>query len=491
MSQTTVRTFDGSTDLSSRHADSHCPVIATSGPSSSYPQRAYRNPTEDLVKFLDLKHGSNWSIWEFRAEGTGYPDEEVYNRIRHYPWPDHHPPPFALIPDIMASMREWLKGPEAKDGRVVVVHCQAGKGRSGTVACSYLISEEGWSREEALARFTARRMRSGFGEGISIPSQQRWVKYVEWWTTHGKVYVERPIEILEVHVWGLRDGVKVAVEGYVDAGRIIKTFHTFNESERIRMMDEAPLQHLTSISNKTVSGEKESLHQNGTLARRPDSTTHRTSTATDPRGSASLFRPSTPITLPTSDINIDFERRNKALYGLSMVTSVAHVWFNAFFESQFSSTTNTTTPLSASLSNPHPTSTTSDPFQLPTSGVFSIPWEAMDGIRGSTKKGTRAFDRVSVVWRAAAAAATTPASEARSAVGTDLSSDDDCHHIETPSRSSASATTKVITQPEPGMPVPESGPAKSPRHEADVDANDTSIKDEAVERLPGQVLQES
>ena len=358
------------------------------------------------------------------------------------------------------------------------------------MACSYLISEEGWSREEALARFTARRMRSGFGEGISIPSQQRWVKYVEWWTTHGKVYVEQPIEILEVHVWGLRDGVKVAVQGYVDAGRIIRTFHTFSESERIILMDEAPLQHLTSTSNKTVSGEKEGLNPNGTLARRPDSTTHRTSNATDPRGSAALFQPSTPITLPTSDINIDFERRNKALYGLSMVTSVAHVWFNAFFESQFSSTTNTATPFSASLSNPHPTSTTTDPLQLPTSGVFSIPWEAMDGIRGSTKKGTRAFDRISVVWRAAAAATTTSASEARSAVSTGLSSDIDSHHLAAPSTSSASATTKVTTQPEPGMPVPEPGPAKSPEHEADVDADHMAIKDEAVERLPGHIVKQ-
>ena len=121
-------------------------LIATSGPSGTYPQVAYRNPLKDLVKFLDSKHGENWAIWEFRAEGTGYPDEEVYNRIRHYPWPDHHPPPFSLIPLIMASMRNWLKGKDA-DGkeRVAVVHCKAGKGRSGTVSASYLISEEGWT----------------------------------------------------------------------------------------------------------------------------------------------------------------------------------------------------------------------------------------------------------------------------------------------------------------------------------------------------------
>ncbi len=188
------------------------PVIATSGPSSTYPKRAYRNPLEALVRFLDDTYGSRWFIWEFRAEGTGYNDEEVYNRIHHFPWPDHHPPPFALIPTIMASMRDWLKSQDMETERVGIVHCKAGKGRSGTVACSYLISEENWAAKDALARFTSRRMRAGFGEGISIPSQQRWIRYVEWWAKHGKVYVERPVEILEVHVVGLRDGVKIAVE---------------------------------------------------------------------------------------------------------------------------------------------------------------------------------------------------------------------------------------------------------------------------------------
>jgi protein-tyrosine phosphatase len=157
-------------------------IIATSGPSGTYPQRAYRNPLDQLVKFLDYKHGEEWKIWEFRAEGTGYPDSEVYGRIRHYPWPDHHPPPFRLVGLIVAGMRNWLlegeeKGKEGKgNGRVVVVHCKAGKGRSGTMACSYLISECGWKPEEALARFTERRMRPGFGQGVSIPSQLRWVR---------------------------------------------------------------------------------------------------------------------------------------------------------------------------------------------------------------------------------------------------------------------------------------------------------------------------
>ena len=352
----------------------HLLVIATSGPSSTYPQRAYRNPTDALVKFLDYKHGENWAIWEFRAEGTGYPDSEVYGRIRHYPWPDHHPPPFALIPNIMASMRDWLKGLEKGSGRVVVVHCKAGKGRSGTIACSYLISEEGWAVNDALARFTGRRMRSGFGAGVSIPSQLRWIGYVDRWSKHQKLYVERQVEILEVHVWGLRDGVKVAIEGYIDEGKTIKTFHIFNSLERISVDD--PIQQQQLDTPVTTDGAndlpKKTPASASTPQLLPTSSTPMVST------SAVIFRPHDPIILPTSDICIDLERRNKATYGWTMVTSVAHVWFNVFFEAR----------------GPE---NHGDPAS---DGVFEIAWDAMDGIKGSARKGTKALDRIAVVWKA-------------------------------------------------------------------------------------------
>ena len=345
----------------------------------------------------------------------------------------------------MASMRDWLKGPEAEKGRVVVVHCKAGKGRSGTVATSYLVSEEGWSVEDAMLRFTARRMRSGFGSGISIPSQIRWVGYTDWWTKHGKVYVERQIEILEVHVWGLRDGVKVAIEGYVEEGRIIKTFHTFSRHERTIMDDTSP-EALSPVVGKSTPSERAlPLHESKPQASNPDSpATSSTSSVNLSRAESSgwangavvLFRPSKPLILPSSDINVDLERRNNAKYGLTMVTSVAHVWFNAFFESQYA--------LQKSISNPTATPSETQPQSLdptnpPSNGVFSIHWDAMDGIKGSSRKGTRALDSLSVVWRAAPTGSTAPTAE-------------------------RGRLSRIITQPTPGEPIPESGPANRDNH---------------------------
>lgn len=383
-------------------------IIATSGPSGTYPQIVYRNPLSQLVKFLDSKHADNWAIWEFRAEGTGYPDEEVYGRIRHYPWPDHHPPPFALVPLMMASMREWRRG---NNDRVCVVHCKAGKGRSGTVTCSYLISEEGWTASDAMQRFTEKRMKPGFGAGISIPSQLRWVGYVDRWTKGGKLYVERQVEVTEVHVWGLRDGVKIAIEGYVDEGKVIKSFHTFSKSERDIVKGEISKENGFADVAWQLMGKKDKENgQDGNkenaeeikAAEKVDSDTFQSSSGDV------IFRPSKRVVLPSSDINIDFERRNVSKYGgFTMVTSVAHVWFNAFFEGN----------------GPEQKGIADD------SGIFEIEFDAMDGIKGSSRKGTRAFDKMAVVWK----------------VVTDGSAN------ETPG--------VVITEPKEGEEVPQARPA--------------------------------
>lgn len=341
--------------------------MVTSGPSATWPQKAYRNPVTDLVTFLDKKHADQWAIFEFRAEGTGYPDEAVYDRIHHFPWPDHHPPPFSIVPNLMAAMRNWLQDDSTLDSehrRVAVVHCKAGKGRSGTVTCSYLISQKGWTREEALTRFTKRRMRTGFGEGVSIPSQLRWVTYVDRWTNQmNKQYVERPVEVLELQIGGLRTGVKVSVEGFVDQGRRIKNFHTFTRDEK----HNADPRHKDDTAQELVSKQNTE-----TLVTPHEATTVTKHAGTEELCQNVILKPSRPIRLETSDINLDFERRNKSTYtGLTMVTSIAHVWINAWFEGGFDG---------------HD------------SGVFEIDWTAMDGIKGSERKGMKAFNKLKVVW---------------------------------------------------------------------------------------------
>lgn len=285
----------------------------------------------------------------------------------------------------MGSMRNWLhrldgsdkdtdngNGPDNGE-RVIVVHCKAGKGRSGTIATAYLISQEGWKKEDALQRFTERRMRVGFGAGVSIPSQLRYVGYIDRWTNElNKEYVERPVEILEVHIWGLRDGVKVVVEGFEDEGKSIKPVHMFHRRERtvIDAGDTTPDETRKGPATAATWAPSPGASQSDFSGSAPDLT--RRATTSSRTLSAVIFRPENPIIVSGSDVKIDLERRSKASYtGFAMVTSVAHVWFNAFFEGGHAND----------------------------SGVFETEWEAMDGIKGSAKKGIRALERLKVVWR--------------------------------------------------------------------------------------------
>lgn len=331
-------------------------------------------------------------------------------------------------------MRNWLH-PDNKDmksnkqsQRVAVVHCKAGKGRSGTIATGYLISQEGWSKEDALQRFTERRMRVGFGNGVSLPSQLRYVGYIDRWAKEfSKEYVERPVEILEVHIWGLRDGVKVSVQGFVDEGKKIKCFHTFHRSERTIVAEgdgsqtdgssdfgktkpkptptaatRSPAQ--SDISSSTSATVSTSASASSQIKRRTSLSTRNLS--------AMIFLPHKPIPIPSSDVNIDFERRSKATYtGIPMVTSVAHGWFNAYFEGGHGRD----------------------------SGVFETEWDAMDGIKGSAKKGIRAFERLKVVWR-----------YARISEGAG---------VEIGRKDGAPSCGRQVSQPKPGEPVHESVPA--------------------------------
>lgn len=247
----------------------------------------------------------------------------------------------------------------------------AGKGRSGTMSCAYLISEHGYTAKQAMDQFTKYRMRPGFGEGVSIPSQVRYCHYVESWVRdHHKRYVDRSIRINELHVFGLRSGVKVAIQGYQDGGKVIKTFHTFHHDEK------------TIVARRTETGEELKLKSD---AASTASSSSSSSDDDDPKKAKEkggkdhegvadvIFRPKNLLVVPNNDINIDFERRTKPKYGLALVTSIGHVWFNTYFEA-------------------------AKRGEVDDSGVFEIEWGKMDGVKGTYKKGVKALDRLKVVW---------------------------------------------------------------------------------------------
>ncbi len=66
-------------------------------------------------------------------------------RVTDYHWPDHHGPPFSFIFRIVQQSYNWLKG-KSKDLKiladpenVIIVHCNSGKGRTGTAIVAFLL----------------------------------------------------------------------------------------------------------------------------------------------------------------------------------------------------------------------------------------------------------------------------------------------------------------------------------------------------------------
>ncbi|KAJ6590565.1 phosphatases II [Mycena vulgaris] len=114
----------------------------------------YRNNRTDAKRFLEHRHGKNFWVFNFcPIRENSYSADFFDGRVSRYPFPDHHAPPLAILPLAAREMAEWLDGaPE----RVIVLHCKAGKGRSGTLACTYLLSLEqptlGGSQDGAQAR---------------------------------------------------------------------------------------------------------------------------------------------------------------------------------------------------------------------------------------------------------------------------------------------------------------------------------------------------
>ena len=146
-------------------------IIAMGFPSTGF-EASYRNPAQNVASFLDERHHGFYKVYNLSERC--YHQSIFSGPVEFFPFPDHHAPTFQLLLDVIKSMQAWLA--ENPDN-VVVVHCIAGHGRTGTVICG-LLQFEGLcsSPRDALEAFA--QTRSVASKGVGHPSQRRYVEYV-------------------------------------------------------------------------------------------------------------------------------------------------------------------------------------------------------------------------------------------------------------------------------------------------------------------------
>merc|ERR1711918_14337 len=94
--------------------------------------------------------------------------------------------------DFLEDATDWtyMRGSESGDvvlrtGHIISVHCKAGKGRTGTICCAWLLyTGECATVDDALALFAERRtdwLKRGRVQGVETKGQIRILRFLHEW----------------------------------------------------------------------------------------------------------------------------------------------------------------------------------------------------------------------------------------------------------------------------------------------------------------------
>jgi len=146
-------------------------IIAMGFPSENV-EAAFRNPMKEVLRFLDSFHKDHYKVYNLCSERS-YDPEKFYKRVECFPFDDHNAPPFEMILHFCQNVAQWL---EEDEKNIAVIHCKAGKGRTGLMIAAWMVYSKEWATaKDALTFYAA--MRTYNQKGVTIPSQIRYVHY--------------------------------------------------------------------------------------------------------------------------------------------------------------------------------------------------------------------------------------------------------------------------------------------------------------------------
>jgi phosphatidylinositol-3,4,5-trisphosphate 3-phosphatase/dual-specificity protein phosphatase PTEN len=164
-----------------------------------------RNNATELIKFLEATHKDHYKVYNLCAERK-YDHWKFKGRVTEFSVNINEAPPLYTIYSFIKDVNQWL---DAHPMNVACVHCDNGRDRTGMLVSAWLLqTRRCLTASHAITFFAS--VRGGISPCVTIPSQRRYVEYVERVLTEKmpaiKLVVLEKITIYTVPMFNLRGG---------------------------------------------------------------------------------------------------------------------------------------------------------------------------------------------------------------------------------------------------------------------------------------------
>lgn len=127
-------------------------------PASGF-EKCYRNNINDVAAFLEERHKDSYLIFNLSCRRYDY--KKFKNMVKEYEWQDHHSPAMNVLFEVCQEMYTFLS---KNQDNIVIVNCNAGKGRTGTsISCFLMFSGLAETSVDAITYYGWKRFCHGRG----------------------------------------------------------------------------------------------------------------------------------------------------------------------------------------------------------------------------------------------------------------------------------------------------------------------------------------